>query len=143
MRDISSNNFWLFPGTLLPGMITRYCALFYLHENQIRMSFTKWINDKHVINFKQLLAKNLTIQILCATSRLSNLWITIPSSNWREIFTTSWFFVSFLFRLYLLPANVHSPWTITNKDVKVESVLAIKEAYQLLIGSNKTEHFSY
>ena len=42
-----------------------------LHENQRCMSFTNQINDKCIINFKQLLAKNLTVQtlnIMCCVS---------------------------------------------------------------------------
>ena len=113
-RNISSKNFRFFPRTLLPGMITRYCIMFYLHENQRYTSFTKQINDQRVINFKQLLAKNLTIQVLCVASRLSNFWITILSSDWWEILTISWCFVQFPLKLYLLSANVHSSWAITN-----------------------------
>ena len=43
-------------------MITRYCIMFYLHENQRCMSFTKRINGECIISFKQLLVKNLTVQ---------------------------------------------------------------------------------
>ena len=93
--------FPMFPGTLLPGMITRYCVMIYLHEDQTYTRFTKWVNDEHVINFTQL-AKNLRVQALCVVSHISNLWITIPYKKWWEILTISWFFIPFSLKLYFV-----------------------------------------
>ena len=82
----------LFSGTLMPGMTERYCVMLYLHESQRYTNFIIQINDVHVINFKLLLAKNLTVQVLCVVSYIPDLWLTIPSRNWQKILTTGWFF---------------------------------------------------
>ena len=65
----------------------------------------KQINDESIINFKQLLAKNQTAKAGCVVSRLSDLWIIIPSRDWWEIFTIGLFFISFPLKLCFLLAS--------------------------------------